>query len=137
GARAGRETAVPGAGGRPWSQQDRGAAGACYQEALAIERELGDPARIAEALYNHAFVVAGDDLGSAARLLEESLDLFRRVGDERGVAQALTMLVMPDAQAGGWGNVVDRLEEVVAVWRRLGQRLVLRLHLRWLAFAYG
>jgi len=120
-----------------WWQQDRVAAGACYEEALAIERELGDPARIAEALYNHAFVVAGDDLESAARLLEESLDLFRRVGDERGAAQVLTMLVMPDAQDGNWRTVVGRLEEVVAIWRRLGERLHLAFDLLWLAFAYG
>jgi predicted ATPase/class 3 adenylate cyclase len=132
-----RSKALTGAGGMAWWQQDRVAAGACYEEALAIERVLGDRARIAEALYNHAFVVAGDDLGSATRLLEESLDLFRAVGDERGVAQVLTMLVMPDAQAGEWETVVDRLEEVVAIWRRLGERLHLAFDLLWLAFAYG
>ena len=77
---------------------------------MAIERELGDPARTGEALYNLAFVVAGDDLGSATRMLEESRDLFRLAGDERGVVQALTMLVMGDARAGDWGTVVDSLE---------------------------
>src|SRR5438128_5809285 len=44
-----RSKALTGAGGMAWWQQDRGAAGACYEEALAIERALGDPARIAEA----------------------------------------------------------------------------------------
>ena len=132
-----RAKALIGAGGIAWWRQDREAAGAFYGEAAAIEREIGDPARIAEALYNLAFVVAGDDLESAARLLEESLDLFRRLGDERGVAQVLTMLVMPDAQAGRWGTVVDRLEEVVAIWRRLGDRLHLAFDLLWLSFAHG
>jgi predicted ATPase/class 3 adenylate cyclase len=132
-----RAKALIGAGGMAWWQQDREAAGAFYEQAVAIERDLGDPARIAEALYNLAFVVAGDDLGSAARLLDESLDQFRRVGDERGAAQVLTMLVMPDAEAGNWGSVVGKLEEVVAIWRRLGDRLHLAFDLVWLAFAHG
>jgi predicted ATPase/class 3 adenylate cyclase len=134
---AARAKALIGAGGVAWWQQDRGAAGAFYEQAVAIERELGDPARTAESLYNLAFVVAGDDLESAARLLEESLDLFRQVGDERGVAQILAMLVMRDAQAGRWEPVIARLEEVVAIWRRLGDRLHLAFDLVWLAFAHG
>jgi hypothetical protein len=81
--------------------------------------------------------VAGDDLESAGRLLDESLDQFRQVGDERGAAQVLTMLVMPDAQAGKWGRVIESLEEVVAIWRRLGDRLHLAFDLLWLAFAHG
>jgi len=132
-----RAKALIGAGGIAWWQQDRAATGIFYAEAVAIERELGDPARIAEALYNLAFVVAGDDLAAAGRLLEESLDLFRRVGDERGVAQVLTMLVMQDAQAGNWEPVVDSLEEVVAIWRGVGDRLHLAFDLLWLAFADG
>jgi predicted ATPase/class 3 adenylate cyclase len=132
-----RAKALIGAGGTAWWRQDREAAGAFYEEALGIERELGDPARIAEALYNLAFVVAGDDLEACAQMLEESLQLFRRVGDERGVAQVLPMLVMRDAQAGEWDRVISRLEEVVDTWRRLGDRLHLAFDLLWLAFAYG
>jgi predicted ATPase/class 3 adenylate cyclase len=132
-----RAKALIGAGGIAWWRQDRVAAGAAYEEALAIERELGDPARIAEALYNLAFVVAGEDLESAARMLEESLELFREVGDERGMAQVLTMLVMRDAQAGKWDPVIVSLEEGAAIWRRLGDRLHLAFDLVWLAFAYG
>jgi predicted ATPase/class 3 adenylate cyclase len=132
-----RAKALIGAGGVAWWQQDREAAGGFYEQALVIERELGDPARIAEALYNLAFVVAGDDLGSAARLLDESLEQFRRVGDERGVAQVLTMQVMPDAQAGNWGPVIESLEQIVAIWRRLGDRLHLAFDLLWLSFAHG
>jgi predicted ATPase/class 3 adenylate cyclase len=133
----GRAKAVIGAGGIAWWQKDREAAGAFYQEAVAIERELGDPARLAEALYNYSFVVAGDDIEAAVRLLEESLDLFREMGDERGVAQALAMLVIPDAEAGRWAAVLDRLEEVVAIWRRAGDRLHLAFDLVWLAFTHG
>ena len=132
-----RAKALIGAGGVAWWQQDREAAGRFYREAVDIERELGDPARLAEALYNLAFVVAGDHLEAASRMLDESLELFRGAGDERGVAQALTMLVMRDANAGRWSRVIDSLDEVVAIWRQLGERLHLAFDLVWLAFAHG
>jgi tetratricopeptide (TPR) repeat protein len=133
-----RAKALTGAGGIAWWQNDHDAARAFYGEALAIERELGDPARIAEALYNEAFVVAAaGDLESAARLLDESLDLFRRAGDEPGVARVLVMLVIRDATAGDWDRVIEKIEEGVAIWRRLGDRLHLAFGLIWLAFAYG
>ena len=132
-----RAKALIGAGGVAWWQRDREATGSCYREALAIERELGDPARIAEALYNLAFVEAGDDIESAARLLDESLELFRQVGDERGQAQVLAMLVIRDAQARDWARVTASLEESVAIWRHLGDRLHLAFDLVWLGFAYG
>jgi predicted ATPase/class 3 adenylate cyclase len=133
-----RSKALTGAGGIAWWQNDHRATRAHYEEALEIERNIGDPARIAEALYNQAFVVAaGEDLESAARLLDESLDLFRRVGDQPGVARVLAMLVIRDAGAGDWDRVIAKLDEVVAIWRRLGDRLHLAFDLVWLAFAYG
>src|SRR5206468_2799564 len=132
------EGQLTGAGGIAWWQIDRDRAGAFYGEALAIERELGEPARIAEALYNQAFVAgASGDVDRSAALLEESLDLFRAAEVEHGVARALAMLVMRDAQAGDWQSAIARLEEVVAIWRRLGDRLQLAFDLIWLAFAYG
>jgi predicted ATPase/class 3 adenylate cyclase len=132
-----RAKALIAAGGVAWWQQDREAAGTFYGQARDVERALGDPARIAEALYNLSFVVAGDDVVAATRMLEESLDLFRGAGNERGVAQVLALLVMSDAEAGHWGPVIARLEEVVAIWRRLGDRLHLAFDLLWLAYAHG
>src|SRR2546423_11547001 len=109
-------------------------AGLFYNEALVIERKLGEPARIAEALYNQAFVVgASGDVGRSADLVEESLGLFRRAEVEHGVARALAMLVMRDAQVGDWPSAIARLEEVVAIWRRLGGRLQLAVDLIWLS----
>jgi tetratricopeptide (TPR) repeat protein len=132
-----RAKALIGAGGIAWWQQDRTAAGTFYGEAVTIERQLGDPARLAEALYNHAFVVAGEDIEAAARQLDESLELFRRAGHERGMAQVLSMLVIRDAEAGDWSAVLASLEEVVAIWRGLGDRLQLAFILVWLGFALG
>jgi hypothetical protein len=47
------------------------------------------------------------------------------------------MLVMRDAVAGDWASVIARIEEAVAIWRRVGDRLQLAFDLVWLAFAYG
>ncbi|MGH2685339.1 MAG: ATP-binding protein, partial [Actinomycetota bacterium] len=132
-----RAGALLGAGGVAWWQRDRVSAGAFYEDALAIERELGDPARIAEALFNLSFVVAGEDIESAARMLEESRDLFQRAGNERGVAQVLGMLVIRDAEAGEWPSVIAKLEEVVTILRKTGERLTLAFNQVWLAIAYG
>jgi predicted ATPase/class 3 adenylate cyclase len=132
-----RARALAGAGGIAW-WSDQAASRAFYTEALAIERQLDDPARLAEALYNQSFVVAADhDLEAAARLLEESLALYRRAGDEPGAAQVMVMQVVPDAMAGAWDRVIARIEEVVAMWRRRGAGLTLAFDLIWLAFAYG
>jgi predicted ATPase/class 3 adenylate cyclase len=134
---AARAKALTGAGGIAW-WSDQGASRAFYDEALAIERELGDPVRLAEALYNESFAVAAaDDLEAAARLLEESLELFRRAGNEPGVARVLVMQVVQDAMAGAWDRVIARVEESTAIWRRLGDRLNLAFGLIWLGFAYG
>src|SRR5918997_2932291 len=134
---ASRAKALLGAGGVAWWQKDRESAGAHYEEAVAIERELGRPGRLAEALYNLAFFVAGQDIDAASELLAESLDLFREADDEAGVAQVLAMLVIREAEAGEWGDVIAKLKETTAIWRRLGDRLHLAFDLVWLAFAYG
>lgn len=81
--------------------------------------------------------MAGEDIESATGLLDESLELFRGAGNERGVAQVLAMSVISDAQAGAWERVLAKLEEVVAIWRRVGDRLHVAFDLLWLAFAHG
>jgi predicted ATPase len=132
-----RAKALIGAGGIAWWRQDRDAAGRFYGEAVEIERSLGDPGRIAEAVYNLSFVVAGDDIDAAQRMLDECMSLYREAGDERGEAQARTMLVIGDAQAGRWEAVVAGLERSIAIWRRLGERLHMAFDLLWLSFANG
>ena len=69
-----RAKALAAAGGIAWWQEDVAAARGFYQEALAIERQLGDPAGIAEALYNEAFVAG------AERQFDIAARLFGRAG---------------------------------------------------------
>jgi tetratricopeptide (TPR) repeat protein len=134
---AARVKALIGAGGVAWWQTDRDTAARFYEEAVAIERTLDDPQGLAEALYNHAFIVAGEDIEAATEVLEESLALFRQVGDEQGIAQVLAMLLIQDSQSERWDVVVRGLEETSSIWRRLGDRLHLAFDLVWLAFAHG
>jgi tetratricopeptide (TPR) repeat protein len=134
---AARAKALIGAGGMAWWVPDAEAAGRFYAEAVDVERRLGDKGRLAEALYNQAFVVAGDDIGAAMRLLDEALEDFRAVDDQAGVARTLAMLVIGDAQAERWAKVATSLEEAIAILRRSRDRLNLAFDLLWLSFAYG
>ena len=134
---AARAKALIGAGGIAWWVPDREAAGRFYSEAVDVERRLGDRGRIAEALYNQAFFVAGDDVDAATRILDEALAHFREVKDEGAVAKTLAVRVIGDAQAERWSNVATSLEEAVAILRRTGDRLQLAFDLLWLGFAYG
>ena len=133
-----RAKALAGAGGIAWWQEDIPAARAHYDEALTIERRLGDPARIAEALYNQAFVAGADgDFETAARLFEESRELYRQAGDEAGIARAEWMVVIRDLAAGNWDPPIATAEEAVASWRRTGDRLSLADGLVWTAVVYA
>ncbi|HEY6709419.1 MAG TPA: tetratricopeptide repeat protein [Actinomycetota bacterium] len=129
-----RAKALAGAGGIAWWQEDIAAARRFYDEALAVERRLGDPAGIDDALYNQAFVVAAEgDFEGAFGLYEESLELFRRAGDEAGVARADWMLALRDLVGGRWDTPVAKAEEAVTSWRRTGDRFRLGDGLVWLA----
>ena len=129
-----RAKALAGAGGIAWWQEDIAAAGRFYDQALAVERRLDDPTRIADALYNQAFVVAaGGDFEGAFQLCAESLELFRRAGNEAGVARADWMLAMRDLVAGRWNAPLAKAGEAVASWRRTGDRFRLGDGLVWLA----
>src|SRR5207245_6347317 len=55
----------------------------------------------------------------------------------RGVARARAMSGIRDARPRDWQRAIANLEEVVAIWRRLGDRLQLAFDLIWLAFARG
>jgi predicted ATPase len=135
---AARAKALTGAGGIAWWQEDMAAAQVFYEEALAIERELGDPAGIAEALYNQGFILgARDDFDAAVRLFEESLELFRGAGDETGMARAEWMIVIRDLIAGDLDGTVARAEAAVATWRQVGDRFHLGDGLVWLAVLYA
>lgn len=133
-----RARALTGAGGIAWWQADVPVAGAFYEEALSIERELGDRTGIAAALYDKAHVLAAQgDFEAAVGLLDESLAFYRQVGDELGVTRVLTALALTDVMTGDWRSAIERQEEAVEVWRRLGAAFHLANGLVSLGVGYG
>jgi predicted ATPase/class 3 adenylate cyclase len=61
-----------------------------FAQAIAIFRELEDPAGIALATYNTAFALAIEDrIAEAAEMFRASRALFEEIGDSRGVGDSL------------------------------------------------
>jgi tetratricopeptide (TPR) repeat protein len=77
-----------------------------YERAVDACRDLGEPAALADALYNLSFAhsVTRSDPPAARRCAEESLELRRRIGDRDGVARTLFAL----------GNAAYFQDDVVA-----------------------
>lgn len=135
---AARSKALTGAGGIAWWQADVSASRAFYEEALSLERELGEPRRIAGALYDRAHpYLAEQELDEGQRMLEEALRLFRELGDERGVTNALGALTMLESMRGHWQSAVRRAEEQVEIYRRMGDPFHLADALTGLAIGYS
>ena len=92
----GRARALAALGGVAYWQGDVEDAGAAYGECLAIERERGQPADLAEALYNAGFVeMIRAQREAASATFEESLALFQSVNDRTGttkVREAMSFL---------------------------------------------
>jgi predicted ATPase/class 3 adenylate cyclase len=103
-------------GGVAYWQADQATAEACYAEALALWREIGDRREIANALYNRAYadaawIMGGEggaaDAPEARRMLEEALAIYRDMGDKTGEGNILWALgsfhffarEMPEAEA--------------------------------------
>ena len=82
-----RAGALEGAGGIAYWQGDLEAARVPYAEALGVERQLGNPAGIANALYNLSFPVGfAGDISGARELLDEGLAIYDELGDQAGIA---------------------------------------------------
>ena len=83
-----RASAVEALGGIAWWQGDMEVAPAAYEEALAIQRSLGDPGETANALYNFALaqVFGAEETESAFDMLEEAAALYEQLDDPGGLA---------------------------------------------------
>jgi predicted ATPase/class 3 adenylate cyclase len=119
--------ALEAAGGIAYWMGSREAEG-YYDESLRIRRELGEPAPIAEALYNRSFTsifLRGKDrreFERARELLEESLAIFRGMDDERGIAKALWGLGDLLYEAGELDDAKRYIVEALDMHRRQGDR---------------
>jgi tetratricopeptide (TPR) repeat protein len=92
-------------------------------EALAIQREIGDERAIARELNSLGVVRRNSgDLDAAESLLTESMKRRRAMGDMAGVATVLTNLGILAIDRRDFALAIELLEEAFEIDRRLGAR---------------
>jgi tetratricopeptide (TPR) repeat protein len=115
-----RAKALNGAGGLAWSQGDYVSARTLQEEALAIQRELGDRQGIAYSLNGLGLVASSQgDYALARTLHEQSLAIQRELGDRRGIAYTLNNLGNIASSQGDYVSARTLYEEALALQREL------------------
>jgi predicted ATPase/class 3 adenylate cyclase len=128
GPRGVRADALEALGGSRYWMGDIAAAGATYEECLALRRELGDDVAIAGALYNFAFTHAlpqyeNRDAQLAVQLMEEALEIYRGLDDRGGVGRALWGLANAHYQID-YGRALSYAQEALPLFREVGDRFM-------------
>jgi len=96
-------------------------AAACFEESLALRRELRQPAEIADVLNNRALLAQYEgDYDRAVSLHEESLAIRRYLGDPYRISLALYNLGDTLLERGDVTGARARFEEVLAIRLELG-----------------
>ena len=132
---AARARALEAAGGIWYWQGDLERARPHYEEALALQRELGDKAGIARGLYNLSFTyligISPDEaradptlLDEPIRLLNQGLELYREIGDARGIANCLWALGSGMNLQGDLPGARQKYVESLALFRERGDRFM-------------
>lgn len=129
-----RADALNASGLLAFQQSDYDQAVALLQEALALQRELGDKQGMASSL---------NTLGRAARqqgeterataLHEEALRLWREVGDKWGIARASLSLGVVAQDQGAYEQALPYLSQSLALFRDLGDKWMIAFALDFLA----
>jgi DNA-binding CsgD family transcriptional regulator/tetratricopeptide (TPR) repeat protein len=106
-----------------WSSRDYQRTGEFVAEALAVARELGDPAAVASSL-NRAgnWQCNIEEPHRGAKHHREALQIFETLGDERGIAETLDLLGMAGLIGGDQTSGFSAYERAIPVWRRLGDQ---------------
>jgi predicted ATPase/serine/threonine protein kinase len=118
-----RAKAYYGAGKISTMASDFAAARTFLEEALALQRGLGNKPGVAAALDSLAnLAIAVGDYGRAVELSEEGLATFRELGDTRCVARALISLGWIAQEHADYSKSTALFEEALALYRSLGQK---------------
>jgi DNA-binding CsgD family transcriptional regulator/tetratricopeptide (TPR) repeat protein len=124
------------AGRLAWRQNDYREARARLHESLAIEREVGDPSRVARRLRSLSLVTMSDgDPPSAGRIAEQSLDIFREQDDEAGQQWAMVFVAWARIAAGDMAEGAAQMRRALAASRSAGRDQVTANALLGLAYA--
>jgi DNA-binding CsgD family transcriptional regulator len=109
--------------GMLWAARDYGRAGDYRQQALALARVSGDPARIARSLNRVGnWHLNLEQPESARRDHEEALTLLKGIGDARGVAETVDLIAMACHIAGDESAAIIHYEHAVTLFDALGDR---------------
>jgi predicted ATPase/class 3 adenylate cyclase len=135
-----RASALEAAGGLAYWQGNRETARESYEESLAIMRELGEPADIANALYNLSFTkglpgetTQADSVLEARALLEEALEIYQGLGDRSGEAKVRFALSTSYFREENFEPARPHLEESLRMFRELDDVF----HIGWALFMLG
>jgi len=119
---AARAKGLAGLGSVIYWQGDIPAARPIYAEALAIQRDLGDPAGLAEALYNAGYVaVLLGDPATARVDYAESMNLFEQVGSDKDLIRLREAQVFLMHSEGEYVSARALQRENVEAFRRTGE----------------
>lgn len=118
-----RAKALNGAGGLAWIQGDFPGARVCFEESLAIQRQLGEQAGIAGSLGNLGSVAYSQgDYSSALTRHEESLAIQREIGDKRGAAASLLNLGNVALALGNYASACTYYGDSLVISREIGDQ---------------
>jgi predicted ATPase/class 3 adenylate cyclase len=120
-----RAKALGGLAALVYWQGDSDRAWALYEEALAIYRQIGDDAMIAQALFDSAWAAAARrDLASVEARAREAIEFYRRAGDTSSAALVDAWLRIEPLVTGLGGDVnsaAQAVHEAVEASRQLGR----------------
>jgi predicted ATPase len=102
-------------------QSDYIAAIPSAEESLALYRELGDVAGIADQLAHLGFATATTDPARAHALFAESIDAYRKLGAPPPIGQALIGIAMREMQFRDVEAAKRHLDEAVVVFHAAGE----------------
>ncbi len=119
--------------GALWASRDYGRTGAFYRRALALARELGDPAKLGHSLNRLGnWHVNLDQPWLGMPWHAEALAIFRQMDDRPGTAETLDLMGLAHACHGDLIRAAACLDEAIALLRALGaqEALVTTLTMR-------
>jgi predicted ATPase/DNA-binding CsgD family transcriptional regulator len=106
-----------------WVERDYAQAGAMYQQALALARQIAQPVTLAHSLNRLGnWHMNLEQISEALRLHKEALAVFQQAGDRPGVAATYDLLGMASCLAGDVIEGLAHFEQAVALFRELGDR---------------
>jgi predicted ATPase/class 3 adenylate cyclase len=115
-----RAQALEAVGGIAYWQGDLDGSRRAYEHALQLLRAAGDPAAVANGLYNLGFTFTVEEyVAKSTPYFEEALALFRQAGDHHGVANVLWALGFNLAIEGQVELAYEYETESLATYRDL------------------